>query len=145
MGVSASEAALHSFSLAPGREVVLRDCAQFRHDQTILNVRLFTSLPDAEVAELDGFGGWRSPHDHPRQVIWNHRKRGDLRYLPRVPYTFPTVVYGTPVGIVLRVREWLRAHRWLFRASTYAGGRRRLSVALRRRGLSRGRPPSAPR
>lgn len=67
----------------------LRDCLHFRWDQTILNIHLALELPDARIADLDEYGGWRSPRDHPTQVIWSHRRGGNLRYLNTISYAGP--------------------------------------------------------
>lgn len=72
----------------------VRDCRHFRWDQTVLNLHLATARPDAEVADLDEYAGWRSARDHPRQVIWSHRRGGSLRYLARAPYGWRNRVWG---------------------------------------------------
>jgi hypothetical protein len=87
-----------------------RDCVNFRHDQTLFNLRLATALPDAFVNDLWEYGGFLSPRDHPRQVIWNHRRRGDLRYLARLPYEGRGATRARAFGLVYRVRWWLRSH-----------------------------------
>jgi hypothetical protein len=132
IGFSAAEAQTLNFGLHRAAEAVIRDAAKFRHDQTILNIRLFKAVPEPVVADLDQFGGFRSPRDHPKQVIWNHRRRGDFRHLASVPYRLPAGLVGTPFGHAFRARWWLRQHRWLFRPSTYVGKLRRIIAARRR-------------
>lgn len=131
LGASESEAGM-GFGLQPTDGTPIRDCERFRHDQTILNLRLFTALGDPVIADLTRFGGWRSPHDHPQQVIWNHRRRGDFRYLGRVPYRLPTALFGVPFGLAFTARWWVRTHRWLFRPSTYANKARTIIGSRRR-------------
>jgi hypothetical protein len=132
-GFSAAEAELLNFGLQRTDDVVIRDAPKFRHDQTILNIRLFKAFPDPVIADLDRFGGFRSPHDHPEQVIWNHRRLGDLGHLGRVPYRMPVRLLGTLVGLAVRARWWVRLNRWLFRPSTYLGKARRLIAGWRLR------------
>lgn len=131
LGFSAGEAEGLNFGLQRAEEVVIRDAPRFRHDQTILNIHLFKSVPDPVVADLAEFGGFRSPRDHPRQVIWNHRRRGDFRHLGRVPYRFPVALVAIPFGLAFRARWWLRLHRWALRPSTYVGKVQRM-IASRR-------------
>ena len=110
-------------------DLIIRDALCFRWDQSVLNLRLLQAFPDAGIQDLDRFGGWRSPHDHPEQVIWNHRRRGDFSYLPRAGYRFP----WTAMASIVRTRLWLRTNRWALDPKTYMrkirallGGRRRL-------------------
>lgn len=98
----------------------LRDCPGFRWDQSILNVHLFLEAPHAEIADLDEYGGWRSPHDHPAQVIWHHRRRGSLRYLKRVPYAGASGWRHRVWGAWWQVRWWLKLHRYTLEPTTYA-------------------------
>jgi hypothetical protein len=111
--------------------VIVRDCPRFRHDQTVLNIHLYTAFDYPHVHDLDRFGGWQSPHDHPEQVIWGHRRRGDYRFLPRVPYRFPVVLVGLPWG----VWRYLSQNRgWLFRPWLVACQISRLLGRVSRRG-----------
>jgi hypothetical protein len=83
LGVSAREAASR-VSLRPRHGAgppPMRDCENFRHDQTILNIHVAKRLRAVELADVDQFAGWRSPEVHPEQAIWNHRRGGDFRYL----------------------------------------------------------------
>jgi hypothetical protein len=109
----------------------LRDCLHFRWDQSVLNARLFATFPDAFVNGLDEYGGYRSPHDHPRQVIWNHRRRGNMAYLTRVPYRRGTAVRGRLFGLRYRLRWWRKMHERLFQPSTYVLKARKIARSLR--------------
>jgi hypothetical protein len=94
----------------------LRDCLHFRWDQTILNLRFYLAVEEPLIADLDEYAGWRSAHDHPRQVIWSHRRTGDLPYLSRAPRSWR----GRALGTLHRLRWWRRRkERWFTRA-TYA-------------------------
>ena len=79
----------------------------------------YTQQVEMMVADLDKYGGWRSPHDHPEQVIWSHRRSGDLRFLPRVRYRPATALAGVPWGLAVYVRWQIRRHLWLLRPSLY--------------------------
>lgn len=105
---------------------VLRDCSHFRWDQTVLNLRFYSAIEDPVVHDLDKFAGYRSPHDHPEQVIWSHRRRGDFGYLTRVPYRPATAPWALAWGAWYRVRWWRRTQSWLFKPATYLGKARRL-------------------
>jgi hypothetical protein len=93
----------------------LRDCPHFRWDQTIFNLRLYLGFDEPVVADLDEYAGWRSARDHPRQVIWSHRRTGDLPYLSRAPAS----VRGRALGLVARARWWRKRHERWFDRSTY--------------------------
>jgi hypothetical protein len=109
----------------------VRNCREFRWDQTILNVRQLLEAPEAVIADLDEYGGWRSPHDHPAQVIWHHRRRGSLRYLRHVPYTGRRARRRRVWGAWYQLRWWLALHRKLSDPSTYTLKARRLLRELR--------------
>jgi hypothetical protein len=96
-------------------EPPVRDCKHFRWDQTIFNLRLYLGVEDPAIAALDEYAGWRSAHDHPRQVIWSHRRTGDLPYLSRAPAS----LRGKVLGLVTRVRWWRKRHERWFDRSTY--------------------------
>ena len=66
-----------------------------------------------------------TPHDHPEQVIWSHRRRGDYRYLWRVPYT-ARGAHAWPFTLWFRARWRYRQNAWLFRRRTYVDKLRRL-------------------
>jgi hypothetical protein len=108
--------------------IVLRDCARFRHDQTVLNIHFYAAILEPYVNDLSKYGGWKSPRDHPEQVIWGHRRRGDYRFLPRVPYRFTTAVVGIPWGTWI----FLRANRrWLLHPSLYVQQAKRIATRVK--------------
>jgi len=76
--------------------------------------------------DLYMYGGWKSPHDHPEQVIWSHRRSGDFRFLPRVRYRGRIAVVGLPWGTWMYLRNRARHYRWLLRPAVYAHVARRL-------------------
>jgi hypothetical protein len=88
-------------------------------------------MPDALVASIDEYAGVRGTREHPRQVIWAHRARGDLRYLWRVPYTGPGVLRARAFGVRRRIRWWLKLHDKYLRASTYVWKVRKIRNSLR--------------
>jgi hypothetical protein len=117
-----------------GRDIV-RDCPLFRWDQPLVNIHFYRSFRDPVVGELDRFAGFRSPKDHPEQVIWGHRRRGDYRFLPRVAYRPATAVIGRPWGTYLYLRGRLQHYRWLMRPALYF--RLALSAGSRARARAR--------
>lgn len=119
LGFSPGELASKNRGLGRMESPPLRDCRQFRWDQSILNVHVFRSEATVEIADLDEYGGWRSPHDHPAQAIWHHRRRGSLRYLKHVPYTGAGAWRRRVWGAWWQARWWLELHRRFFRPSTY--------------------------
>ena len=131
VGFSPDEEQALNFGLHATNAPVIRDAPKFRHDQTVFNIRLFKAMRDPVIAELARFGGHLSPRDHPEQVLWNHRRRGDHRYLARVPYRLPVALLGLPFGLGFRARWWVRLHRWALRPSTYIGKARRMLASRR--------------
>ena len=110
----------------------VRNCKHFRWDQTILNIRFYLALADPVVNELDKYAGWRSPRDHPRQVIWSHRRRGSLRYLKRIRYSGRGAIRARAYGAWIQWRLWLKLHDRLLRPSTYLWKLRKIRADLRR-------------
>ena len=133
LGFSPAELASKNRGLGYLESPPVRDCSQFRWDQTVLNARLFAAMADARIADLDEYGGWRSPHDHPRQVIWHHRRRGSLRYLKRVQYTGVGARRRRAWGAWWQVRWWLIVRKRFLQPTTYA-------LKVRAMARSRGRP-----
>ena len=86
-GYSPNEVDRLNMGLDATGEIILRDCPLFRWDQSVLNAHFARAVLTQRSRDIYRFAGWRTPHDHPEQVIWNHRRRGDYRYLWRVPYT----------------------------------------------------------
>jgi hypothetical protein len=110
----------------------VRDCTHFRHDLTVLNLRFRGAVADPVVNGLDEYAGFRSAHDHPRQMIWNHRRRGSLRYLTQVPYRAESRPFGLAYGAYVALHWWTHTHRWLFRPKTYTSKGIRIIRALRK-------------
>jgi hypothetical protein len=131
LGFSPDEVAAFNLGLHRMDDPPLRDCLHFRWDQSVLNARLFAAIPDAFVNDLDEYGGYRTARDHPRQVIWNHRRRGNMAYLARVPYRREAALRGRAFGVVFRLRWWRKMHERLFEPSTYVLKARKLARSLR--------------
>lgn len=106
---------------------ILRDCPRFRWDQTIFDLNVYRAVPDPVVGDLDRYAGYRSPRDHPEQVIWSHRRSGDFRFLPRVRYRPAVAPLGWAWGVATFARRTEERYRWLFRPALYAGKLRRLA------------------
>lgn len=100
-------------------EPIVRDCRVFRHEQTLLGIHFYKAFPDGVVNELDRFAGWQSRRDHPEQVIWTHRRRGDFGSLTSVRFRPGTALAGRVVAAAYRTRWWYLHHRWLLRPSTF--------------------------
>jgi hypothetical protein len=111
-GWSANEVDKLNWGFGREESPPVRDARVFRHDQSVLNARLLVAYPnDLVVADLDEYAGFRSPNDHPRQVIWNHRRRGDYRYLGRARYRGAARIEAAALALRLRGRLWLSARR----------------------------------
>ena len=119
LGFSAEEVASRNRGLGAMELPPIRACRHFRWDQTVLNLHLVLQLPDARIAGLDEYGGWRSPHDHPTQVIWSHRRPGSLRYLKHVPYAGPHAWRARAFGMWWQLRWWLKLNGRFFEPRTY--------------------------
>jgi len=132
LGFSPEDAARRNRGLAHEDAPVIHDCLNFRWDQTVLNIHIAKELTDALVAPIDEYAGVHSRHEHPQQVIWAHRARGDLRYLWRLPYAGPDVLRARLFGIRYRLRWWVQLHDKYLRPSTYAWKVRKLRADLRR-------------
>jgi len=118
-GFSADEKDKINFGLGRDEHAPVHDAQIFRHDQSVLNAHLLRSHPDAVVADLFEFAGFRSPHDHPRQVIWSHRRGGDYRYIAGARFRGLARVDAFLLALELRGRLWARRHRYLVRPSVY--------------------------
>jgi hypothetical protein len=113
-----SEHEVDRLNTALGREEnpTLNDARVFRWDQSVLNARLLLAYPDdLLVAGLDEYAGFRSPRDHPQQVIWSHRRRGDFRYLAKARYTGAARLEAATLALRLRGRIGLARARPLLR------------------------------
>lgn len=136
LGFSAAEVAQKNTGLGAGPIGAVHDCPHFRWDQSVLNARLLQTMPSAPLADLDEFGGWRSPRDHPHQLIWHHRRRGSMRYARRLRVPWPARFRWLAEALRLHLRWWLKLHGERFRPSTYALKAR---LTVRRRRIERGR------
>lgn len=111
---------------------IIRECAHFRHDQTLLNIHLALAFPGAHVHDLWTYGGWRSAHDHPEQVIWNHRRACDWRYVAAGDYGFPTSWLAHRTRARLRFGGWkMRNARFLRPAAYWSRATRTLRQSQR--------------
>lgn len=121
LGFSAHEVHRLNWGLARDESPPLYDARVFRWDQSVLNARLLAAYrDDLMVADLDEFAGFRSPHDHPHQVIWGHRRHGDYRYLAQARYRGTARVESGALALRLRCRIRLARLRPLLRLSLYA-------------------------
>jgi hypothetical protein len=125
-GFSVAELEKLNTGLDRTEEPIVRDCKLFRHEQTLLGIHFYKAFPAGVVNDLDVFAGWRSNRDHPQQVLWSHRRRGDYAYLPRVPYVRGKAAKGVAFGVAHRAQWWYLHHRWLLRPATYANKLRTL-------------------
>jgi hypothetical protein len=119
LGFSPDEIAGRNRGLGRMEAPPIRNCRHFRWDQTLLNIRLQLEFPDAAVADLDQYAGWRSPRDHPEQVIWSHRRPGSLSYLKRAPYRGAGALRRRLFGAWLELRWWWKLRGRLLQATTY--------------------------
>jgi hypothetical protein len=100
-------------------EPIIRECAHFRHDQTLLNIHLALSFPDAHIHDLWKYGGWRSSHDHSEQAIWNHRRACDWRYVPAADYRYPISLLARWTQARLRFGGWKMRNARFLQTSSY--------------------------
>lgn len=119
LGFSADEVATKNVGLARLENPTVRACRHFRWDQTLLNLHLAKELPDPVVADVDQYAGVASPKEHPQQVIWAHRRQGDLRYLKRIRYTGPGALRARFFGAAVELRWRYKLRNKLFRTQTY--------------------------
>lgn len=132
LGFSPTEVAGKNRGLTAMADPPLRNCRHFRWDQTVLNIHLAQQFPDAVAGDLDRYAGWRSPHDHPQQVIWSHRRPGTLGYLKRVRYA-RGATRRRVWGAWHEAQWWLHLHRHLARRETYVA-KARLMLRTRAQG-----------
>jgi hypothetical protein len=130
LGFSEGEAGRFDFGLDRHEETIAHDCPLFRWDQSVVNVHFFKTFADPVVNDVYKYGGWESPHAHPEQVFWNHRRRGDFAYLARIPFAPAFAPLGKTWGLWFRSRWWARNHSWYFRPATYARKAGRLAAAV---------------
>jgi hypothetical protein len=135
LGFSAAEEPAKNGGFGHMESPPLRDCPHFRWDQTLLNIHLALKYPDADVADVYEYAGWRSRRDHPRQVIWSHRARGTMPYLKRLP----SGPRNRAFGAWHQLRWWLKLNERYLSRDTY-----RLKLKRLLRELPRARTPSPP-
>ena len=126
LGFSAAEVEKLNRGMDRLDEVVVRDCPLFRHEQTVLSIHFYEAIRNPYVNDVYKYGGWKSPRDHPEQVIWSHRRRGDLRFLPRAQYDVRTALVGLPWGAAMFLRRYARHQRRFLRPEVHAHLARRL-------------------
>lgn len=131
LGFSAEDLRLN-YGLTYEESPVVHDCLNFRWDQTVLNIHLALQMPDVAFADIEEYAGVRSPRVHPRQVIWAHRARGDLKYLARAPYAGRGRLRARAFGVRFRLRWWLKMKKKYLRKSTYVWKMRKIRSGLRR-------------
>lgn len=122
LGFSAGDLPGRNAGIDHEQAPVVRNCPTFRWDQTVLNIRFHLAYDAPAIADLDEYAGWRSPHDHPRQVIWSNRRSSDLPYLSRAPASFR----GRALALLARARWWRKRHERWFTPATYALKARRV-------------------
>jgi hypothetical protein len=132
LGFSAQDASGRNYGLAYEDAPIIRDCLHFRWDQTVLNAHLAKQFPEVVVADLDKYAGVRTPRKHGRQVIWAHRRRGDMRFLRRAGYEGSGATRARLFGAWFQLRWWTKLHDKYFRLSTYAWKLRKIRNSLRR-------------
>jgi hypothetical protein len=142
LGFSAEEADLFNWGLDLMQAPLIRDCPRFRWDQSVFNVRFFQAVPAPRLDHVaHRYTAWRSNHEHPEQVLWNHRRRGNYRYLGQAHYAARYRLRA----IAVQVRLSYPLYRWLLDPTIY---RRKVVHALRRcrplRSSFRGRRGTAP-
>jgi hypothetical protein len=125
LGFSAGELDRFNWGLDRIEEPIVHDCPNFRWDQSVFNARLYGAIAEPTVHDLDRYAGWRSRRDHPEQVLWNHRRRGDYAYFARADYTPRARMRAA----ALRWRLALPLYRWLLDPRVY--GRKLRSLTTR--------------
>jgi hypothetical protein len=131
LGFSAGEAQSLNRGLGQGRVEVVHDCPHFRWDQSVFNARLLKEMPDAPLADLDEHAGWQSASDHPRQLVWHHRRRGSLRYLRRLHTQAPGRAQRYVSAVRLQLRWWQVRRSRRFTLTTIAWKMRAVTKRLR--------------
>jgi hypothetical protein len=82
----------------------IRDCPWFRHDQTLLNILLYTKIKRPIVLPMDIYGA-ATRHTHPDQLIWNTRRYGNLAYVGKINYARNRKYKNFRNYIILRPRR----------------------------------------
>jgi hypothetical protein len=118
LGFSASEVELLNWGMTELDPPIVRDCAHFRHDQTLLNIHLAVALPSAHISDLRRYGG-PTTKDDPEQRIWNHRRACDWRYVAAPAYRFPIGLRARWTRASLRFGAWRMRNRRFLQPSSY--------------------------
>lgn len=119
LGWSAGEVAWRNVGINELSAPPIRDAPRFRHDQTLLNIHFYTSIEHPYVNPTARFAGSATAEQHPRQLLWAHRRRAAFPYLAAVPYrTRRAKAVGRALGTALQASWWLRVNGW--RPSAYA-------------------------
>jgi hypothetical protein len=105
----------------------LRDCAMFRHDQTVLNLCLYKAYARPHVQDVFRFAGRVGPNDHPEQLLWVHRNRSELPYVWEVSYAARPCVHRAIMRLSSRLVRRMRA---------VTSGLRRVRASIARSPLS---------
>jgi hypothetical protein len=119
LGASPDEVAKFNQGLERMDTIIVRDCLRFRHEQTLLSIHLHKEFADPHINDVLKYGGWKTSRDHPEQLIWSHRRRGDYRYLWRVRFRWSAAPRAWLT--IARVRSrWLRSqHAWKLKPKRY--------------------------
>lgn len=79
---------------------IIRNCLLFRHDTTLLSIFLYKNIANLKLHQIQKYGGYWSPHDHPEQLIWNLR-----RSYSHLDYLDPKILHGKNVPVVARLNR----------------------------------------
>lgn len=63
----------------------IRDCALFRHDQTILNLLIYSSMPTLTIQSMERFGTMHKLNQ-PGQIMWSPKIHGSFTYISQLQY-----------------------------------------------------------
>ncbi len=121
LGFSAGEVEKLNRGIAYQENPIIRDCPLFRPNQTLLNIHFYKRVADPVVNDVRKYGGWETADDHPEQLIWSHRRRGDYRYLWRVPYRSSERLGAWAFTARFSWRTWRHHHAWRFHPGRYVG------------------------
>jgi hypothetical protein len=126
LGFSAGEVEKLNRGIAYQESPIIRDCPLFRPNQTLLNIHFYKSIAEPVVNDLVKYAGFETSEDHPEQLIWSHRRRGDYRYLWRVPYTWRAAPAAWAFTAWFRARWLHRQHGWKLKLATYTAKAKQL-------------------
>jgi hypothetical protein len=138
LGFSPDEVEAKNVGLGRVERPIVRACRHFRWDQTLLNIHLAKELPEAVAEDIDEYAGVRSPSEHPQQVIWAHRRQGNLRYLKRIRYRGRGALRARAFGVYWQVRWRHKLRGRLMRSETYVLKARKLLMQAQARARAHG-------